>query len=115
MKIRKYIFGLIAIIIAGLYSPSDAKERIPVPSDLHAKYFLISREGTKDKPIITTMRVGTSGTSYSKRIFDCVRGTGKYLGDGDTIEQMNASKPQPYMYEMTAYSISYYVYKYACQ
>ncbi len=94
--------------------PGKLEPEIPVPSDPKARYFLIKREGTSKKPILTTRRVGPSGNSFSKRVFDCRKHTFKYLGDGNTLAEMEKSKPEPTMAELVDGSISDYVWRYAC-
>lgn len=66
-------------------------------------------------PTLTTKRVGSSGTNYSKRLFDCKAGLTKYLGTGDTIDEMNKSMPDPQMSELVQGSIAFYQWKYACK
>ena len=87
---------------------------LPISSDPGAKYYVLKKEGTKDRPILTTKRVGPSGTSYSKRIFDCQNKTTKYLGDGDTIAEMNNSKPSPRMGDIFPQSIAWYQCNHVC-
>lgn len=92
--------------------PQD--ERIFVPTDSGAQYFLIERAGTQNRPILTTKRVGPSGTSYARREFDCNANTFRYLGDGDTLEEMKASRPDKTMSPLVRESISEYIGRLAC-
>lgn len=87
---------------------------LTVPSDAQAQYFILKKGGTAILPTITTKRIGSSGTSYSKRIYNCKDNTVKYLGTGDTLAEMNASAPEAKMYEIVDKSIAYYVGLQAC-
>jgi hypothetical protein len=86
-----------------------------IPSDSKAKYFVLERGGTPDKPTLVTTRVGPSGTSYSKRLFDCRARTWKYLGDGDSLEEMRGAKPDAKMGPLVEGSIADYMWKEACR
>jgi len=108
----------IAISVAAFFLivvPSFAAEyEVPIPSDPKAKYFVLERGGTKVNPTLTTKRVGSSGTSYSQRMFDCAARTVKYLGTGDTLEAMKKSKPDPKMAPLVDGSIAWYLWRHAC-
>ena len=91
----------------GLYS-------ISIPSDSNAKY-LVLEKGRKGKlRTIVTERVGESGSSFSKRIYNCKNNTVKYLGSGSSFEQMNSSKADLKMGRIYPQSIAYYVKQHAC-
>ena len=90
--------------------------RIHVPTDPKAEYTVVGLKnvggGTAE---ITTRRDGPSGTSYAKRLVDCGRMRFKYLGEGDTLEELNRSKPSPNMGPLVTGSISYHLSTYACR
>lgn len=56
---------------------------------------------------IVTKRVGSSGVTYSKRLYDCKNNTVKYLGTGNSIEAMNKSKEDAKMSPILNGSIAY--------
>lgn len=89
-------------------------EPLEVPSDASAQYFVIARGGTPERPTITTKRIGSSGTSFSLREYDCRAQTFRYLGEGETLEEMNSSTPDPNMGPIVSASISDYVGRAAC-
>lgn len=91
-----------------------AETPLTIPSDVKAQYFVLDRGGTKAHPTLTTKRVGPSGISYSKRIFDCSVGTVKYLGSGDTLDEVKRSKPDPKMSPLVEGSIAWHQWRYAC-
>lgn len=86
-----------------------------VPSDSAARYYVVDEGGTKDMPSIITKRVGSSGTSYANRLFDCKNNKTKYLGSGDTMHEMHRSSPSPSMKPIVQSSIAYYTKKMACE
>ncbi|HGI9273969.1 hypothetical protein [Klebsiella pneumoniae] len=88
---------------------------ISIPTDSKAKYTIIDKSLNGSMATITTMREGPSGTSYSQRLYDCTSWTVKYLGDGDTLEQMKASKPDEGMSPIVDNSIAYYIGQRACK
>jgi len=68
--------------------------RIDIPSDPKATYFVIEKSGTPPLVVLTTKRVGPSGTSYTTREFNCVVRTAKDLADGDSLAEFRSSKKQ---------------------
>jgi hypothetical protein len=110
------VFGSLLLLSLSLASLVGAEQVVSVPTDPSAKYTILEitkRSGGMVE--VTTRRAGTSGTSYSKRLVDCVNGTFKYLGEGDTIEEMKNSKPSPSMAQLVRGSISTYVSEHACR
>ncbi|WP_040903933.1 hypothetical protein [Yokenella regensburgei] len=88
---------------------------VSVPTDTKASYTILDKTRNGDIATITTKREGPSGVSYSKRQYDCNAWTVKYLGDGESIEQMNSSAPDPNMAPIVDRSIAYYIGQKACQ
>lgn len=103
---------LLFLVVASASSTIFAAEHsLPIPSDSKAQYFVLERGGSKKMPTMVTKRVGIS---YSKRIFDCEAGTVKYLGTGDSLEEMAASKPGPYMAPLVEGSTAFYQWRHVC-
>jgi hypothetical protein len=96
-------------------SASSAEKTISVPSDAKAQYSVLEIGGKWPKRTIVTKRFGPSGTSYSKRLYDCSNNTVKYLGNGDSLAEMGKSKPDPNMGPIVPQSIAYYVGQHACK
>lgn len=109
----KYMTLLAFLISAG--PVLAAETAIQIPSDSSAKYFVLGKGGTGNERTITTKRVGSSGTGYSTRLYNCDQGTVKYLGTGDSIEAMAASQPDPSMSQVVPGSIAHYVGLEACK
>ena len=89
-------------------------EPVSIPSDAAAQYFILERGGTPAMPTLLTRRVGPSGTSYSKRVFDCAARTVKYLGNGDTLAELATSAPDPDMGPLVEGSIADVLSQKAC-
>lgn len=97
-------------------SESELKQReLVVPSDAKAVYTILEIDGEWPNKTIVTRRVGPSGTSFSNRLYNCSKNQVKYIGSGDSLEEMNASKPDPNMGEIVSGSIADYVGRVACQ
>ncbi len=108
---------LFPVTLCGLLACSIAlaeEKQIQIPFDAKAQYFILERGGSTNNPTLVTKRVGSSGTSYSKRLFDCSAGTVKYLGTGDSLEAMSMSKPDANMAPLVDGSIAYYLWREAC-
>ncbi len=92
-----------------------AEKPLHIPSDAKASYLVLEKGGSGSQRTIVTKRTGSSGTSYSKRLYDCSNGTVKYLGSSDSLEGMKRSKPDPKMGPIVEGSIAYYVGLEACR
>lgn len=92
-----------------------AETSLIVPSDPKAQFFILDKKNNGYERTIITKRVGPSGTSYSKRLYDCKDNTVKYLGTGDSLAEMESSKPDPKMGPIVQGSIAYYVGIEACK
>ncbi len=92
-----------------------AEKHLSVPSDSKAQYFVLEKGGKGAERTIVTKRVGTSGTSYSKRLYNCTDSTVKYLGTGDSLAKMAASRADPNMGPIVNGTIAYYVGVEACK
>jgi len=104
---------LLLIFLYTLSTKIAAEYNLPIPSDVNGKYFILERSGSKKMPILVTKRVGKSGTSYSKKIFDCKAGTAKYLENGETLSKMTVLKPDRFG-PIVEGSLMYYKWCHAC-
>lgn len=91
------------------------EHKIQIPSDSKATYTVLEKGSRGELRTITTKREGVSGVSYSERLYDCTKGLVKYLGTGDTIEQMKSSAADPNMVPVVDQSIAFYIGKEACK
>ena len=110
MKFKLVYFALIVSA-----SALAAEMPLSVPSDAKAQYFILEKGGSGSQRTIVTKRVGSSGTSYSKRLYNCADDTVKYLGTGDSLNAMSKSNPDPNMAPIVQGSIAYYVGLEACK
>lgn len=108
---KKVLFVAMALMSFSSMSATT----VSIPTDSKAKYTIIDKAMNGSMSTITTMRDGPSGVSYSKRLYDCTAWTVKYLGDGDTLDQMNASQPDDGMSPIVDNSIAYYLGQKACK
>ncbi len=110
---QRLILATTLLVCAGSIHASE--KPLTVPSDSKAKYTILEVGGKFPSRTIVTKRVGSSGTSYSKRLYNCSNHTVKYLGSGDTLSAMASSKPDPKMAEIVSGSIADYVGRQACK
>jgi hypothetical protein len=124
MKIRVTFLTLCAAIAACtkeknyVSAPVDAAPPVPpftVPSDAKANFYVLEKGGVGNERTIVTKREGPSGVTYSKRLYNCVDHTVKYLGTGESMEAMAVSPADPAMAPIVEGSIAYYVGLQACQ
>ena len=106
------------VVIASLLVINSAfatEKAMAVPSDAKAQYFVLEKGGKATERTIVIKRVGSSGTSFSKRLYNCDDSTVKYLGTGDTLLEMAKSRPDPRMAPIVDGSIASYVGVEACR
>lgn len=87
---------------------------LAVPSDAQAKFYILEKGGSASNPTIVTKRIGTTFTSFARREYDCAGRLVRYLGFGDTREQMNAASPPGDWGPITDGAIADYVGRAAC-
>ncbi|MGP2486914.1 hypothetical protein ACTUTK_06970 [Pantoea ananatis] len=108
---KRIIFAVVAMTSFGAFSAKT----ISIPTDTRARYTILDKVKKGSSATITTKREGPSGVSFSKRLYNCSAWTVKYLGDGETIEQMKSSKPDQNMSTIVENSIADYLGKQACR
>lgn len=113
----KFFAALLILCAATASAASNPKigEPFKIPSDAKASYVVLEKSGKGDIKTIVTRREGSSGVSFSKREYDCKRKLVRYLGSGDTLEQMSRSKPDPKLAPIVQGSIADYVGGIACR
>ena len=92
-----------------------AELKIDVPAEPNTKFFLVQKAGERTARTMITKHVGPSGTSYSKRLYDCDNSTYKHLGSGSSSTQIDESRPEKNMRQVTQGSINYYLGNEACK
>lgn len=110
----KYMIAVV-LILTSFSSLSAKNKSISVPSDSKASYIVLETGKQSGMRTIVTERTGPSGTSYSKRIYDCKNKKVKYLGDGETLADMKKSTPDASMYDIVPGSIADYIGIEACK
>lgn len=88
-----------------------------IPSDASATWVVLEKTGAPADELhtITTKRSGPSGVSWSKREYNCLRWTVRYLGTGSTPEQMRASAADARPAPITQGSIADHLGREACR
>lgn len=109
----KFKLASLAIIVSA--SAFAAETPLSVPSDPKARFFVLEKGGSGSERTIVTKRVGSSGTSYSKRLYNCSNSTVKYLGTGDSLDAMRKSMPDSNMGPIVEGSIADYIGLEACK
>lgn len=107
---KKVLFALIAVVSFG----AGASQEMRIPTDPKATYTILEKDMNGSMATIVTKREGPAGTTYSKRLYDCSSWTVKYLGTGESLEQMNSSAADPGMSPIGDETIAYYVGQKAC-
>jgi hypothetical protein len=83
----RYWISLLLFVTTAVLA-ADIRE-IEVPSDSEAKYALLGkRVDALSNVILLTVRVGSDGTRYEMRQFNCQEQKFKYLGKGRTLEDL---------------------------
>jgi len=88
-----------AVLIAGLsglfgvLSAAADDTPINIQTDIEGQYFLVEEGGSFSMPTLVVKRVAPDTTHYIKREFDCDARTVRYLGEGESLEEMQASQP----------------------
>jgi hypothetical protein len=95
-------------------SGTSIPDGIRIPTDPTASYAVLARGGSSKLPTLTTRRDGSSGASYAKRRFDCSSHTFAYLGEGDTLQEVERSGTADDMSGLVEGSISDFWWHYAC-
>lgn len=94
------------------FLPSE--QTFTISADPKGIYVVLEKSGDGNERTILTKREGPSGKTFSKRLYNCKENTVKYLGTGDTMEAMMASKADPNMAPIIELSIAYYLGQRAC-
>jgi hypothetical protein len=106
---------LLTAFLALPLSAIGAEAAFQIPSDPKATYQILERGKAGANPTLLYKRTGPSGVSYSKRVFDCKNRTTKYLGNGDTLQELKTSTPEPKMYPLVDGSIADGLWARACR
>jgi len=107
--------GKIALTALLALPPAWAAEE-PVKLKLKAsgEYFLMERAGTAQLPTMVVKRIGPSGTTYSRRAFDCAAKTAMLLGSGDSLETMAKDQPEASQTPLRKDSVTEQLWRIAC-
>ena len=93
---KRLALALLAVVSFGCF----AAEEMRIPTDTKATYTVLDKDINGSMATIVTKRVGPSG---------------KYLGEGESLEQMKSSKSDSRMANIVEGSIADYIGRKACQ
>ncbi len=79
----------------GTFAAAASDVPIAIKTDLEGQYFLVEQSGTASNPVVVVKRVDGTYEYYVKREFDCAAGTVRYLGEGESLEEMAAAEAEP--------------------
>ena len=111
---KKILVATALAVTSAAFAQVSIGQAYKIPSDPSGTYFNLEIDGSGNMRTIVTRREGRSGTSFSKREVDCANRRFRYLGTGDTLGDMKASKADANMGPLTEGSISTYVAHQAC-
>ena len=90
-------------------------KRVPVPSDLRARYMIIDKSWLGGDRIVVTKRVAREGTTFTKRRFDCEKNTVMSLGEAASKEALETAAADSRMSPIAPESVAYYISLEACK
>ena len=95
--------------------PAGADETpIDIKTDLEGQYFLVEQGGTAEKPTMLVKRAAEGYNHFVKREFDCAARTVRYLGEGESLEELKAAQPDKVANPIKKGTIAYQLWQYAC-
>jgi len=96
--------------------PKRSASYLEVPSDPKGSYSVLSVDQVDYSHVqVDTLREGSSGRTYSRRLVDCGQAKIMYLGTGETLQEMLLERPDPGMAPIEDGSIAFYVAQRACR
>lgn len=105
------------LALAGTFGPLAAvaeETPIAIKTDLDGQYSMVEKGGTADKPTLVVKRAGPGFSHYIKREVDCAARTVRYLGEGASLQEMNAPLPEETSVPIEAGSIDDQLAKLVC-
>jgi hypothetical protein len=89
--------ALMVAIVGSLGALSTRADDTPIDiqTDVKGQYFLVEKGGTADTPTLVVKRAKAGYNHYVKREFNCAAHTVRYLGEGESLEEMAAAQPDP--------------------
>ena len=111
----KIVYGLSLISLC--WSLAAVAEDIPltIHTDLKGDYFLVERGLNDGKPTLLVKRVVSETYShFIKREFDCAARTERYLGEGESLDEVAVSQPELESLPIVEGTIPDQLYRLAC-
>jgi hypothetical protein len=113
--VKAVSFGLAASLLLSAAVVHADNKRISIPSDFKAKYFVVDKGWLGGERTIVTKRIAREGTSFTKRVYNCEKGTVKSLGESESLETLADAVADAVMGPIVPESTSYYISLEACK
>lgn len=112
MRIQLVVFASLAMTFSAACLADTVG--FAVPADTAARYEVIERAGDGQLRTIVVKRVSPGHVWYAKREFDCSMLTTRYIGGGETPDEMKESRAEPRLGAIPRGSVAFYLEKAAC-
>ena len=93
--------AILMVALAGALGPFAALAEdtpLDIKTDLRGQFFLVEKGDNDGNPTLLVKAVAGNYTHYVKREFDCVARTVRYLGRGESLEEVAAARPDAKTY-----------------
>lgn len=81
--------------LLGGTSVAVADQPIDIHTDLEGQYYLVEQGGSPGRPVLLVKRIAPGITHYVKREIDCGARTVRYLGEGESLDEIANAEPDP--------------------
>jgi hypothetical protein len=120
LGVRRPLVKAISFLLATSVLFSTAaladNKRVPVPSDVRAKYMIIDKGWVGADRIVVTKRVAREGTTFTKRRYNCEKNTVTSLGEASSKEALETvAAADGKMVPIAPESVAYYISLEACK
>ena len=119
LGIRRLLVKAISFLLATSVLFSTAaladNKRVPVPSDLRARYMIIDKCWVGADRIVVTKRVAREGTTFTKRRYNCEKNRVMSLGEASSKEALETAAADGKMIPIAPESVAYYISLEACK
>lgn len=80
--------------LLGCLGVAAADQPIDIHTDLEGQYYLVEQGGSPDRPVLLVKRIAPGIAHYVKREIDCVARTVRYLGEGESLDEIANAEPE---------------------
>ena len=110
----KMLFVTVVLSIVGIL-PGYARDiALNIKTDVKGQYFLVEKTSRAKLVTLLVKRFTVQRSVYVKREFDCAANTVRYLGSGESMDEMEKDKADAKVYPIKKGSILDQLAVYAC-